>query len=136
MELSEIFQSFVNKEYDELVSIATRELSLAIPTLEEFLGEKDAYRVTLALLATCVSTDRQMSDIEKKFLNEVTGIETHEIGEIVRGFTDYEFVDKLVDSCPRDLKNHLLTLALCTMAVDEHIPGKEVAYFKRLIVEE
>ncbi len=134
MELSEIFQSFVNKDYDELVKIAHRELNLAIPTLEEFLGD-DAYRVTLALLTTCISADGQLSDIEKKFLNEITGIEIGAMGDIVRGFTDYELVDKLVDSSPKDLKNHLLTLALCTMAVDEHIPGKEVAYFKRLLAE-
>lgn len=134
MELKDMFQGFVNKDYDELVYIANKEINLAMPTLNELVGEEYAYKLMISILATCTSADGTISDLEIKFLTEITGIESSAIVEIVRGTTDYEFVDKILDAISQDLKNHLLTICLCMMAVDENISGKEVAFFKRLLV--
>ncbi len=137
--VDEIFQSYVNKSYNELFSSAEGSYSRLYKAFAEAFGDsKKAVQTLLTLVFTSVCADGQLSDLETRFLNDLadTNYSRSEMAKIVSGHgraSAYAEADRIFDSMPDLAQEELLNLCLCVCAVDERITKEEVAFIMQLV---
>ena len=134
----QLMQNYVNAPYDVLLSVANSSLEKLMPYFAEFAEDGNGANVLLPLLCVTVAVDGKFSELEYKFVKDVTGIdETYDNFKnfVQQFYADewFETVDKLIDSCPDEIKNSLLSFCLSFTAVDEKISREENAFIAKLI---
>ena len=68
---NDLLQDFVNKSYEELVSIANGALEVIVEGLNKVSGEANAADLILPFIATTLAVDGQYTQLEHNFLNAV-----------------------------------------------------------------
>jgi hypothetical protein len=135
---NDLLQDFVNKSYEELVSIANGALEVIVEGLNKVSGEANAADLILPFIATTLAVDGQYTQLEHNFLNAVIdGSLTYEEGKnCMQAYYNveiFELVDKMIDACGQELKNAFVIFCLCFAAVDETITREEGAYIAKLL---
>ena len=133
-----LMQEYVNKSYDELLSIANNALGLAMNVFNEIAEDGNGAPYVVPFMSTTLAIDGKFTDLEYKFLNDLLGggvdydaakanVQSHYSDDAV------EFVDKIIDACPSEMKAVLLTLVTCFAAVDETISVDEKRFILKLM---
>ena len=136
----ELMQKYVNLSFEELVEKSKDDLSTLIPIFDDITGDDSGAGLIFPLMCTCLAVDGQFTDLEHDYLCAVLGqdISFDDAKAAVAQYCGEEaqtIADKLVDSCPDNLKAVLLDLCTCIMAVDETLCRDELAFIQRLIAE-
>jgi hypothetical protein len=137
-----LLQEYVNMSYEELVSMANRNLHDLFPALEKFFedypGEDPTTNIVVMILANCLGADNKLTTLECRFVNEI--LEANHSYETLRSMIiahcnadAEEILDNLVDALDSKATSTLLSFCLCLLAVDETISRDEVAFFTRLM---
>ena len=135
---NDLLQDFVNKSYEELVSIANGALEVIVEGLNKVSGEANAAELILPVIAPTLAVDGQYTQLEHNFLNAVIdGSLTYEEGKnCMQAYYNveiFELVDQMIDACGQELKNAFVIFCLCFAAVDETITREEGAYIAKLL---
>lgn len=133
MNLDELLTFFVNKDYEELVSIAEVAVSRLIPPLERKLGEDDAYVALCVFVSSCVGADGTLTPNEKKLLKRVMGVDPDNAKTLVENAVDYRIANGLFDSVDEAIRKDLMMLCLACFAVDERINKDEIELLKHFL---
>ena len=134
----QLLQNYVNAPYSVLLSVANESLARIMPLFNEVAKDGNGASVVLPFICTAIAIDGKFSELEYKFVKDVTGISASydEFKNIVQEFYCDEWVqatDKLIDSCPDEIKNSLLSFCLAFVAVDEKISREENSFIAKLI---
>ena len=135
---NEFLQEFVNKPYEELVSIANAALEVIVDGFNKIGAESKPSDFILPFIATTLASDGKYTQLEHNFLNSVLEADlTYEEGKnYVQVYYNEEvlnLVDQMIDACGEDLKNSLIIFCLCFAAVDETVTREESAYLAKLL---
>ena len=135
---NQLMQNYVNASYDVLLSVANESLSKIMPFFGKFADDGNGASIVLPFICTVVAVDGKFSELEHRFVKDVTGISKPyaEFKEFVQQFYSDKWIestDKLIDSCPDEIKTSLLSFALAFMAVDEKISREENAFISKLM---
>ncbi len=135
----QIFQSYVNKDYNQLFQSASASYNKVFGIFNAVYEDgRKAVESLLALVFTSVCADGQLTPKEGEFLNEIaqTNYTHDQLMQIVKGHgnaTAYAKADGIFDSMPEGIKAELLNLCLCVCAIDERISPEEVAFVTQLV---
>lgn len=134
--LNELLQEYVDKPYDELLTLARCCLSDLVGPLTACFGSKqDVTEVVMIVISACVGIDGKITGLENKFIGDLTG--THTDYTRVVAARNNEMSRKLTDAMVDTMDNHsrtcLTAFCLCFLAVDKTISREEVAFIQRLI---
>lgn len=141
MNLNDILQDLVNEPYESLLNMAKVALSNVLPVFKESIGEENAVKCAVAIFATCIGVDGELTELEIKFIKDIynnTITESDIKGLVVNYRNDegIQLVNNLVDSCSHSLKSQLLILCGCFLAVDERFTSQEIAFMHLLAAQE
>ncbi len=134
----QLMQNYVNAPYSVLLNVAREAVNTAMPVFAKVSKDGNGASILLPFLCVVVAVDGKFSELEYKFIQDVTGIdETYDGFKnfIQQFYTDewVETIDNMVDACPDEIKNTLLSFALSLAAVDETITRVETAFIAKLI---
>ena len=134
--LSELFQSVVDMEYDELVSEARK----CYERIKEFgivyKGDSDPKSFVTGLAVAAVATDRQFSVLEQSFVMDVLGIDDDVFFNYICE-TDETLVDILediIDTLDIEAKSEIAYFLSLLCACDMTVAPDENELIRRLIV--
>ena len=134
----QIMQKYVNAPYDVLLTVANDSLSEVMPYFNGVDDDGNGANIVLPFICTALAVDGRFSELEYKFVCDVTGIQTtyDEFKVFVNSFYTpkwIEAIDNMIDACPEEIKHSLLSFCLAFLAVDETITREENAFIYRLI---
>lgn len=134
----QLMQKYVNAPYSVLLSVARESVNTAMPVFSKVAKDGNGASILLPFLCVVVAVDGKFSELEYRFIKDVTGIdETYEgFKNFVQQFYSDEWVetiDKMVDACPDEIRTSLLSFAIALAAVDETISRVETAFIAKLI---
>lgn len=134
---SELFQSVVDMEYDELVSEARK----CYERIREFgivyKGDSDPKSFVTGLAVAAVATDRQFSVLEQSFVMDVLGIDDDVFFNYICE-TDETLVDILediIDTLDIEAKSEIAYFLSLLCACDMTVAPDENELIRRLIVQ-
>ena len=133
-----LMQEYVDKSYDELFSIASQSLAIAMDVFNKVAKDGNGAPYAILFISTTLAIDGKFTELEYKFFNDLLGggldyeaakasAQAHYSNEAI------ELVDKIIDSCSSDLKAVLLMLVTCFAAVDKTITVEEARYIAKLM---
>ena len=133
-----LLQDFVNAPYDVLLAVANDSLEKIMPVFNEIAEDGNGAKVVLPFICTALAVDNKFSELEYKFLKDLLGIDKSYdyFKNVVQNYHSAEWikaVDGLIDSCPDDLRNSLLSFCLAFVSVDEKISKEENAFIAKLM---
>lgn len=133
-----LMQEYVDKSYDELYNIANQALSVVMDVFNKVAKDGNGAPYVILFLSTTLAIDGKFTELEYKFLTDLIGnisyedakasVQAHYSNEAI------DLADKLIDSCPDELKSVLLMLVTCVAAVDKTITVDEARYIAKLMV--
>ncbi len=134
----QLMQNYVNAPYSVLLSVAVESLNKVMPVFNEIADDGNGASVVLPFICTALAVDGRFSELEYKFVKDVTGLtySYEDFKNVIQNFYSDEWIaatDKLVDACPDEIKNSLISFCLAFVAVDETITREENAFVYRLI---
>lgn len=134
----ELFQSFVDASYDELLTKAKDSLD-ALTGFFKTLDEKATAEIMMHIVATTVAADGEFTEAEYKFLCDLLSLQStyEQVKTYIERYRDEgsrALLDLLYDAYFEhdDIRYHLTVLIVGIMAADETISAKEVALAFRL----
>ena len=138
---NDLLQNYVNKSYDELLSLARASVAHFSDDIQSiFPDEDDSARVLMIIIASCIGVDGTFSTLEYKFICDLLGSDAgfsyDEVLEIIKshyGAESIELTDQLADVLNDEKKAALISFCLCFLAVDETIERNEVAFVIKLM---
>ena len=135
---NDLLQDFVDKPYEELVSIANGALEVIVDGFSKINTESKPADFIIPFIATTLASDGKYTQLEHNFLNTVleTDISYDDSKHFVQSYYNeeiFDLVDQMIDACGHDLKNALVIFCLCFAAVDETITREEGAYIAKLL---
>ena len=135
---NELLQDFVNKSYEELVSIANSALEIIVDGFSKIQTDSKPADFIVPFIATTLASDGKYTQLEHDFLNSVleTNISYDDSKNFVQSYYNeeiFDLVDQMIDACGQDLKNALVIFCLCFTAVDETITREESAFIAKLL---
>lgn len=135
--LQELLQDYVNKPYEELLTLAKTSYIQIVARLNQTEGAEVATAAGIVLVTACLGVDGVLSDLEYRFFCDLFGATASRAdlnAELMRDRAEtQELADGLFDSCDTDLKSAMLEFCLCFLAVDQAITRDEVAFVVRLL---
>lgn len=134
----EILQKYVNLDYEELVTLAKKNLAKVMPYFNSIAKDRKGVLICITFISACLAADGELSSLEIRFVNDVTNsqLTREELFNIAQKFINggaFDLADEVYDACPAEVRNDLLSFCLCFCAVDETISANEVAFIKRLL---
>lgn len=133
MSLDDLLQKIVNMEYDEIKNLAQAAVVKVVPLLEKIVGKDNAFGALVVIITSCVGADGNLTPNEKRLMHDVMGVDPNNARNVVQNSCDYDFSNEFFDSCPDEIKQHLLLLCIAFFAVDERISKEEIEFLKRLL---
>ena len=135
---NDLLQDFVDKPYEELVSIANGALEVIVDGFSKINTESKPSDFIIPFIATTLASDGKYTQLEHNFLNTVleTDISYDDSKHFVQSYYNeeiFDLADQMIDACGQDLKNALVIFCLCFAAVDETITREEGAYIAKLL---
>ena len=109
-----LMQEYVNKSYDELLSIANNALGIAMEIFNGIAKDGNGAPYVVPFMSTTLAIDGKFTELEYKFLNDLLGggvdydaakanVQSHYSDDAIN------FVDQIIDACPAEMKAVLLT---------------------------
>lgn len=134
----QLMQNYVNAPYSVLLSVANDSLDKIMPFFSQIDDDGNGANIVLPFICTALAVDGRFSELEYKFVCDVTGIQTtyEEFKVFVNSFYTPKWIeanDNMIDACPEEIKHSLLSFCLAFLAVDETITREENAFIYRLI---
>jgi len=135
-----LMQEYVDKSYEELFEIANNSLSVVMDVFNKIAKDGNGAPYVVLFISTTLAIDGRFTELEYKFLNEPLGgnLSYEAAKENVQAHYDdelFDAADKIIDSCPDNLKSVLLMLVTCFAAVDKTITVEEARYIAKLLVK-
>ena len=116
-----LLETYLAKDYDELVLLAKDAYSRIMPFCKELYNdEKDGIIVLFTFIIAAVGADCKLTHRERAFLGEVIKAGDELIIKCVNSFDPKMDVlaDTLFDNFPENVRKDLLTFILCVLASD------------------
>ncbi len=138
MSFDEYLQEFVNRPYEDLVSIAKQGIAAVMPALKrKFNDGETASKYIILMIGACISADGTLTPLEAKFVSEILGkaFDKDVILSLAKTCNDEEtreLIDGVIDSLSKDDKAALCTACISAMCADETISSREVSFIKKL----
>lgn len=135
MEFNEFLQSFVNKEYDELVFIAKKSIVALQPACAAVDKDNDGFFMMTSIVLSAIGADGTLTQKERALLRDVLNVDDETISKYIKLYDSkmVELVDSFADSLSTDIKSHVMMLVLSIMCSDEKISREETALIKKLL---
>ncbi len=138
---SDLLQDYVNKSYDELVSLAKASAAAFSDDLQSIFPDgTDSAQALMVVVSSCIGVDGKFSTLEYKFLCDILGIGDKFNYEELKGVIQDHYgpesialTDSLADVLSNEKKAALICFCLCFLAVDETIDRNEVAFVVKLV---
>ena len=135
---SKLLQDYVNAPYDVLLAVANDSLAKIMPVFNELAKDGNGAGLVLPFICTALAVDGKFTELEYKFIKDLLEVDQSYdyFKEVVQQYYSAEWinaVDGLLDSCPAELQNALLSFCLAFVAVDEKISKEENAFIAKLI---
>lgn len=138
---NELLQDYVNKSYDEILSLAQMSISSLSDEMNAVLGDSETVgKAYLVVTAACLGVDGRLTTLEYTFLKDLLGLgadtDYNDVKSMVESFDLNEamsFTDNLADSLSTEGKSALLIFCIAFFAVDETISRDEVAFINKLM---
>ncbi len=134
--INEIFASYKELEYAELLKRAKNDYNLLVPIFSSMAKDKNGLPYVLIFIGSALAADRRLSPLECKFLNDLFGTLPDDAEKLVKKHMcnrAADLADKVFDSCNEGLKEVLLDFCLCFLAVDENFAPEERSFVARLL---
>ena len=133
-----ILQDYVNAPYDVLLAVANDALAKIMPVFNEIAEDGNGAGIVLPFICTALAVDGKFTELEYKFIKDLLEIDQSYdyFKTVVQNYYSDEWinaVDGLIDSCPDELKNSLLSFCLAFVSVDEKISKEENAFIAKLM---
>lgn len=138
MTLRELLQDYVNLPYDQLVKKATNYLNELMPTFIKYSSDGNGADFAVAFIFCSIASDGKLTDTEYNFLNDVFHA-NHVYDSVKLKIAQYynqgimELMDNIIDSSPKQVKNKILHLCACFLAVDETVTREEIGFITKLL---
>lgn len=134
----QLMQNYVNAPYSVLLSVARESLNKVMPVFNRLADDGNGASIVLPFICTTLAVDGRFTELEYRFVKDVTGVSQSydDFKSVVQNFYSDEWVrsiDKVIDACPSDVKDSLLSFCLAFVAVDETITREENAFIAKLM---
>jgi hypothetical protein len=138
MNLKEILEEFVEKDYDELMDIFRISYLSFLKTLEKdyHFPTNMANTYAIDLIAASIAADGELAENEITFLKDTFSLKDDQIQKLFdRGKKPYVVngIEHMLMILSTDVKEYAITLCLSIIAIDEKITREEVAFIERLL---
>ena len=109
-----------------------------MPVFNRLADDGNGASIVLPFICTTLAVDGRFTELEYRFVKDVTGVSQSydDFKSVVQNFYSDEWVssiDKVIDACPSDVKESLLSFCLAFVAVDETITREENAFIAKLL---
>ena len=138
MNLKEILEEFIEKDYDELMDIFRISYLSFLETLEKNyhfpINMVNTYAIDL--IAASIAADGELAENEITFLKDTFSLKDDQIQKLFeRGKKPYVVngIEHMLMIVFSDVKEYAITLCLSIIAIDEKITREEVAFIERLL---
>ena len=135
--LNELLQDYVNKSYDELLTLARNSVEEIVCRLSKDGDTEIPAKVCYFLTMACIGADGKLSDLEQRFYRDLLGVNTtyQDLSHNALDGNDElrALADQMFDASSLELKAPILSFCLCFLAVDETISRDEIAFINRLL---
>lgn len=135
MDFNELMQTFVNKDYSELLSLAKEAMVRVLPVCKAVDEENNGMAMLTSILLSAVAADGKLTGLEAKFLSDLTGLDAAGVDKMTDLYTSkmVDITDVLADKAPTELKADMLVLITSLAACDETISRDETALIRKII---
>lgn len=135
MGFNELMQDLVNKDYDELLSLAKTAVGHVLPACKIVDEEHDGLAMLTSILLSAVAADGKLTALESKFLCDLTGLDEDGVDKLTDLYCEQtvEVTDMLADKGGTEMKAHILMLVTCLASCDEKISREETAFIRKII---
>ena len=135
MDYNTLLQTFVNKPYDELVTLAKQAVVNVLPACKMVDEENNGIGMLTAILLSAVAADGKLTRLEAQFLSEITGLDAAGIDKLTDMYSSkmVDLTDLLADKGGNELKAHICMLIVCLAACDESITREENAFIRQIM---
>lgn len=133
---SELFQTVVDMEYDELVGEAEK----CYERIKEFgivyKGDMNSRGFIISLAVAAVATDRQFSVLEQSFVKDVLGVEDDVFFDYVCQTDEnlVELLENIIDTMDIESRSEIAYFLSLLCACDMTVAPDENEFIRRLIV--
>lgn len=136
---SEIFQSYVNKSYGELLDKGKSKLSIFEAEAEKYFegSQVNVSLFILTFISQAIAADGKFTFLEQKFISDLLSTEPENLlsllkSEAVTSEENIELSNKAISSFSKEGRSAACILALIVAAVDETITREESDFLKNL----
>ena len=131
---NDILQDMVNKDYKELVAFAKLAIVDIMPECKKIDDKHDGMFMLMSMLLTGIGADGKLSNLERDFLIDVTGLNNSQISEFIKLYDSrmVALTDTFVDGLTGKAQAAALTLIIAICAIDETIKREETALIRKL----
>lgn len=129
--ISEIFQSYVNLDLKDLITIAQKAIPEFMPVLKSVDQEHDGSLCLAMMITSAFGVDGKFTSKEIAFLSAIH-LDADYIKSILKNNV-YPAVDVLIDSMNADQKGAAMSFMIALCALDETISPEENAFLRQLL---
>ena len=135
----QLLKDYVNAPYDVLLAVAQDSLCKVMPYFNSAANDGNGAALVLPFICVTLAVDGKFTDLEYKFMGDLVGghdASYDDLKNIVQQYYSAEWIeaiDKVVDACPAEINNALISFCLAFAAVDETISREENAFIAKLI---
>lgn len=135
MEFNELMQTFVNKDYDELLTLAKEAMARVLPICKVVDEENNGMAMLTSILLSAIAADGKLTGLEAKFLSDLTGLDAAGVDKLTDLYSDKmeDLTDVLADKIPTEQKADMLVLITSLAACDETISRDETALIRKIM---
>lgn len=135
MDFNTLMQEFVNKSYEELLSLAKQAVVNVLPACKAVDQDHDGIAMLTAILLSAVAADGKLTRLEAQFLSDITGLDAEGIDKLTDMYTGkmVDVTDLLADKGGDELKANICMLIVCLASCDETISREETAFIRQIM---
>ena len=135
MGFNELMQELVNKDYDELLSLAKTAVGHLLPVCKIVDEENNGLAMLTAILLSAVASDGKLTAMESKFLSDLTGLDADGVDKLTDLYCDKtaDVTDHLADLSTTKFKSHIIMLAACLASCDKNISREETEFIRKIM---
>ena len=136
----DLLQQYVDMPYDELLKTANQNMDYFIGDIQQKFGTQDGNGFVAVLIGVCLGIDAKLTELENKFLNDVTGAKNsyaENLKFVQQANTEVarKLVEDVVRRLPKKTRATICSFCLCFFAVDETVSKEEIAFLERLLAD-
>ena len=136
MEINGIFQKYVNMSYSNLMAIAEDAVADIYPYCQRIDKEYNGAFVLANILLACITADGTASDVEYRFIFELTGLKPEVTASMVKNLSlesAAQLADQVADGMDSAAKSSLLVLIAAVLACDQRVTAAENKFLRRIL---